>query len=110
MSQQLDLFAATSVMTSVTTFSTSITGLTVKLDRPADLGHRRCGPYATIGSGRGIHWAVMTCASCGRHRGWLGRDAINFINETRARFGAPEIIVLRNRSIAAGAGDEADIT
>jgi hypothetical protein len=92
--EQIEMFATTA-----TTPSTSIAGITIRLaGRPSDPNHRRCGDLATIGSSRGIHWAVLTCATCGKHRGWLGRDAINFINETRARFGAPEIITLRTPS------------
>jgi hypothetical protein len=49
----------------------------------------------------------MVCNSCGRFRGWLGNQAITFINETRARFGAPEIITIRSfPRTPSGAGGE----
>jgi hypothetical protein len=87
-SRQLEMFAT------ATTPSSSI--VTIKLERPADPGHRRCDSFATIGSSRGPHHAVLTCRSCGKFRGWLGKREIEFINETRARFGALEIITIRS--------------
>jgi hypothetical protein len=105
--EQLEMFATTSA----TTPSTSIAGLTVRLAaRSYDTGHRRCGDLVTLGSSKAMHAALMTCRSCGQFRGWLGRDAVDFIKQVRAKFGAPEIITIRNPSHAVGAGGEADIT
>jgi len=105
MPRQLDMLGP-----SITASSTSVVGITVRLDRPADQGHRRCGDLVTLGTGKGIHHNALNCNSCGKFRGWLGSQAVEFINRTRARFGAPGIITLRHRSSAAGAGDESDFS
>lgn len=91
MTAQLDMFSPISATAS----STDFVGLPVKLEHPADPGHHRCSPFVTVGSSKGIHHNALICNSCGKNRGWLGVNAIEFINETRARFGAPEIIILR---------------
>jgi hypothetical protein len=80
---------------STTGSSTRFVGLTLKLERLADPGHRRCSPYVTIGSSKGIHDNALICNSCGKNRGWISSRTIDFTNETRARFGAPEVITLR---------------
>jgi hypothetical protein len=91
MIEQLDMFPP------ATSPSSSIVGLTVRLaGRPVDPGHRRCGDIVTLGSSKAMHAATMTCRSCGQFRGWLPRDAVAFINDVRAKFGAPEIITIRN--------------
>ena len=93
--------------------SPSLTGTRIRLDRLTDREHPRCDNVATIGSGgTGMFAASLTCATCDRHRGWLSETAIKFIQETRARFGAPEIITLRILSSSRalpGAGDEEHI-
>jgi hypothetical protein len=56
--------------------------------------------------------AGLTCATCGRLRGWLSEAAIKFFQETRARFGAPEVITFQTPSSSRalpGAGDEEHI-
>jgi hypothetical protein len=91
MMSQLALFDTTAAA------SSPLLGLSVRLaDRPTDPGHRRSGDLVTLGSSRGIHAAIMTCASCGRYRGWLPGNAVGSINQVRAKFGAPEIITLRH--------------
>jgi hypothetical protein len=92
MPRQLGMFSPISAATS----STSVVGLTIKVHRPADPGHRRCDLFATIGSSKGILHNAMVCNSCGKSRGWLGGQAVDFINETRRRFGAPEVITIRS--------------
>jgi hypothetical protein len=93
-------------------FSTPI-GTRIRLDRFTDREHPCCGNVATIGSGgTGMFAASLTCATCDRHRGWLSETAIKFIQETRARFGAPEVITLRTLSSSRalpGAGNEEHI-
>ena len=93
-----------------TSLSTLI-GTRIKLDRLTDREHPCCDNVATIGSGNGMFAACLTCAACDRHRGWLSEAVIKFIQESRARFGAPEVITIRSHpSHAIGAGGEADIT
>jgi hypothetical protein len=93
--------------------SPSLTGTRIRLDRLTDREHPRCDNVATIGSGgTGMFAASLTCATCDRHRGWLSETAIKFIQETRARFGAREVITLRTLSSSRalpGAGNEDQI-
>ena len=81
--------------------SSSLIGTKVRLDRPTDREHGCCNNVAIIGKAMS-----MTCTTCGKFRGWLSAEATTFIIETRARFGAPESIVLRTPSRAAGADGE----
>jgi hypothetical protein len=78
----LDLFTSPTV----TSTSTSITGLSVQLDRRC----RRCGScISIIGSSRGPHFAALNCADCGVHTGWLPRVSLPFLSDTIDRFGRP---------------------
>jgi hypothetical protein len=81
--------------------SSSLIGTKVRLDRPTDREHGCCNNVAIIGKAMS-----MTCTTCGKFRGWLSDEAAAFIIETRARFGAPESIVMRIPSRAVGAGGE----
>jgi hypothetical protein len=85
--------------------SSSLVGTKIRLDRPTDRAHGCCDNVAIIGKAMS-----MTCTTCGRFRGWFSAEAATFIIETRARFGAPESIVLRTPSRAAGAGGEGSLT
>jgi len=92
--------------------SHSPSGTRIKLDRPGDREHARCGNIAVITAGNLPHNAGLVCAGCGRHRGWLSAAAITFIQETQARFGAPEIITVRTLSTSRalpGARDDEQI-
>jgi len=95
------------------TFLSTLIGTKIRLDRLSEREHPCCDNVATIGSGgTSMFAASLTCATCDRHRGWLSETAIKFIQETRARFGAPEIITLRILSSSRalpGAGDEEHI-
>jgi len=85
-----------------------MTGTRIRLDRPTDRERPCCDNVAIIGS-RGMLAAGLTCATCGRLRGWLSEAATEFIQETRARFGAAETITLQSLSLSRvlpGAGDE----
>jgi len=47
-----------------------------------------------------MHAAELRCARCGRHRGWLPKQAVDFINATAARFSPPkEPIIVRDNAI-----------
>ena len=91
---QLDAFATEPC-------SSSLIGTKVWLDRPTDREHGCCGNVAITGKAMSL-----TCTTCGAFRGWLSAEAATLIIETRARFGAPESIVLKTPSRAAGAGGE----
>jgi hypothetical protein len=95
---QLGLFARAS------STSTTLADLTIRLDRDIDRARPCCLNRAIVGRSKGIHHASLTCANCGACRGWLSTEATDFITETRAHFGAPQTIVLRNsRTLSAPA-------
>jgi hypothetical protein len=74
----------------------ALIGTRIKLDRQTDRERPCCDNVATIGGGGTSMFAAnLTCATCGRHRGWLSESTIKFIQEVRARFGRPEVITLR---------------
>jgi hypothetical protein len=74
--------------------------LLVQLDRTCDRELPCCSNLATVHERAGVHAADLRCATCGRHRGFLPREAIEFIAETAARFGAStHPITLRDSTI-----------
>jgi hypothetical protein len=83
---QLNMFVATPEERS------PLIGLTVRLP-----DHCRCGSdVARIGPPVGPHLAELRCAHCGHHRGWLPRQAHQFLTETVNTFGRPsEPIAIR---------------
>src|SRR5437762_7415408 len=71
----------------------------VRLDRRADREKTCCGNIATIGVGKEPHAAELRCSVCGNHRGWLPRQALDFLNSVAETFGnSAEPIVLRDDS------------
>jgi hypothetical protein len=72
----------------------------VRLDRGIDRERPCCENLARIHVGTGPHSAALCCASCGQHRGWLPKQATEFLDDIANRFGNPaEPIVLRDNSI-----------
>ena len=71
----------------------------VRLDRSTDRERPCCENLATINSGKGPHGAELRCARCGRHRGWLPKQATEFLATVSDRFGDPDPIILRDESI-----------
>jgi hypothetical protein len=76
----------------------------VRLARSIDRDSPCCENLAYVRpSHTGPHAAELRCENCGRHRGWLSKSALNFLNEMAGRFGAPlEPIILRDSSIGNG--------
>jgi hypothetical protein len=73
---------------------------TVRLDRSTDRERPCCQNLATVHPGVGPHGAALRCANCGRHRGWLPKQATEFLKAIVNRFGNPaDPIVLRDNSI-----------
>jgi len=71
----------------------------VRLERRTDREKPCCGNIATIGAGKGPHVAELRCNVCGNHRGWLPREALNFLNSVTETFGnSAEPIILRDNS------------
>jgi uncharacterized protein (DUF736 family) len=71
----------------------------VQLARRMDREKPCCGNIATIGAGKGPHAAELRCSVCDNHRGWLPRQAIDFLNSVTETFGnSAEPIILRDDS------------
>jgi hypothetical protein len=69
-----------------------LAGLQVTLDRLIDHKRPCCANVCTITATR-----ELTCAACGKHRGWLSGKAAQRIERIAACFGAPTTpLVLRN--------------
>jgi hypothetical protein len=74
--------------------------LLVRLDRQIDRGRPCCDNIAIVGPGKAQHAAELRCETCGTHRGWRRREALDFLASLSQRFGAPvEPIILRDSSI-----------
>jgi hypothetical protein len=72
----------------------------VRLARTVDRAKPCCSNIAIVGPGKAQHAAELRCESCGAFRGWLPREALEFITATAERFGAPlEPITLRDSTI-----------
>jgi hypothetical protein len=81
-------------------FGNPITPATrVRLDRPLKTC---CDNVASVAPGKGPHAAELRCAGCDAHRGWLPKQALDFILENSRRYGAPAEILWRDRTIAIG--------
>ena len=73
--------------------------LRVRLDRPLKTC---CSNVAIVAPGKGPHAAELRCAGCDARRGWLPKQAFDFILENSRRYGAPAEIVWRDRTITIG--------
>jgi hypothetical protein len=73
----------------------------VRLDRSIDRERPCCQNLATIRpTPDGPHAAELRCAGCQKHRGWLPREAMNFLAGVARLWGAPTTpITLRDNSI-----------
>jgi hypothetical protein len=72
----------------------------VKLERSIDAQKLCCNNIAFVCEGKPPHAAELRCARCDSHRGWLPREALDFITSTTERIGAPaQPIILRDHSI-----------
>jgi hypothetical protein len=72
----------------------------VRLDRTTDREQPCCENIAVIWPGKGPHAGELRCDGCGRHRGWLPREALDFLTDLSQRFGAPaEPLTLREQTI-----------
>src|SRR5262249_52789822 len=72
-------------------------GMLVELDRTSDRELPCHDNLAFVCATKTMHAAELRCCTCDAHRGWLSKDAHNFITTTAARFGAPaEPLTLRD--------------
>ncbi len=73
--------------------------LLVRLGRSIDLARPCCENLAVIQPRAGVHAAELRCAKCNSRRGWLRREALEFLTETARRWGTLEILTLRENQI-----------
>lgn len=72
----------------------------VRLDRGIDRQQPCHDNIAVIRPGKAQHAGELRCAQCDRHRGWLPREALNFLTDLAQQFGAPtEPLTLRDQQI-----------
>ena len=92
--QQFDLFEAAPperienhVPAAVAATTDPLAGLAVQFEHD----FCRCGSnVATIGDGKAMHRASLTCRSCGRHRGWLSRFTAYWLKSVISLHGRPD--------------------
>jgi hypothetical protein len=65
-------------------------GLQVLLERSIDQREPCHGNLAFLCPGKGPHAYALSCATCLKFRGWLPKEAVNFISETVRLFGVPD--------------------
>jgi hypothetical protein len=82
----------------------------IRLDRPHDLAHPCHSNFAVIGSSTTLHAARLTCADCGRFRGWLSHTAAAAIQEVQARVGSIPARDITLTKVAAMADQQTDNT
>ena len=69
--------------------------LVVRLARPIDHAKPCCDNLTAVHPRPGgMHAAELRCANCKAHRGWLRKEAFEFLTEAVRRWGAPEILTL----------------
>jgi hypothetical protein len=56
-----------------------IDGMRLKLERKIDLQKPCCSNTAIVRAGKGPHATELRCAKCGSHRGWLPKEAANWL-------------------------------
>jgi hypothetical protein len=66
--------------------SSPLHGLRVHLERKIDAEKGCCRNFAIIHVGKGPHAAELRCAGCGRHRGWLPKEAARWLITVLANF------------------------
>jgi hypothetical protein len=89
---QLDLFGAA-------VLADPLIGLAVLLPDECRTCHTH---IAIVGEGSGSHRASLYCG-CGQHRGWLPREAAEFLTTLIQKFGRPlEPVAVRRRQRSVG--------
>jgi hypothetical protein len=59
--------------------SSPIDGMRLKLERKIDLQKLCYSNVAIVRAGKGPHAAELRCAKCDSHRGWLPKEAANWL-------------------------------
>jgi hypothetical protein len=68
----------------------SVVGTKVRLARESLC----CKGICIIAMAKEPYAGEFICADCGKHRAWMSHKVAKFIEETQARFGAPEVITI----------------
>src|SRR5262245_21678214 len=55
----------------------------------------------------GLHAAELRCATCAKFRGWMPRQALEFVDELTKKYGAPRTPIILRDSTIRGDGDMA---
>jgi len=71
----------------VISFTNSVVGLKVRIERHLNCGNPDCKHIAVIGSTTEVHYGSLRCNDCDKHCGWLSKAAYNMIIEVQKRFG-----------------------
>ena len=73
-------------------------GLRFKLERKTDLKNGCCTKFAVVHAGKVPHAAELRCAGCGSHRGWLPKEAANWLLVVLTHFpaGKTDVHVIRD--------------
>src|SRR5690349_6995639 len=73
---------------------------TGRLARSIDIEKPCCENIAVVHARpTGVHAAELRCANCNAHRGWLRREAFEFLTEAVRLWGATEILTLHDHQI-----------
>ena len=76
-----------------------VAGRYLQLDRSIDREQPCCENLSTLRPGKGPHAAELRCAGCGRHRGWLPKQAFDFLAAIADRLGDSDPIILGDQTI-----------
>jgi hypothetical protein len=88
--------------------ASSILGQRIALKRAKDRPCQ-CGcEEAIVAEGKGPHAALLHCAQCDRHRGWLPSLAAAMLVEVKKKFGSP-LVTIKDAAASPGADAEATL-
>lgn len=81
-------------------------GLRLKLERQADLRNGCCTNFAVVHAAKGSDAVDLRCAGCGSHRGWLPKEAANWLLVVLGHFPAAktDVHVIRNTPATSARG------
>jgi hypothetical protein len=86
--------------------ASALHGLRLKLERKADLKNGCCTNFAVVHASKGPRVAELRCAGCGSHRGWLPKEAANWLLVVLAQFptAKTDVHVIRDAPVISARG------
>src|SRR5262245_48515596 len=92
--------------------ASSLSGLKLKLERKVDREKSCCRNFAVVHAGKGPHIAELRCANCGAHRGWLPKQAANWLLNVLLVWpeARTDVHVIRDASATSARGGNGAIT